>query len=169
MILATRNLTLKSVKEIGKTKEHRRIVVTDENGTEQDLLWWNSADEEIPNAETKIDVAYSLRANTYRGQKQLSLQFQEFRVVEEKPIEIQKSKLEIKDWRLGSRKLNEIPTDVLIWAEGQDKTKGKSRFDLHPADEFAIYTTPPSSIELRAAIEVVKPKIIYLLAISASD
>ncbi|MGA7193210.1 MAG: single-stranded-DNA-specific exonuclease RecJ [Anaerolineales bacterium] len=165
LILATRNLTLKSVKEIGKTKEHHRIVVTGEDGNKQDLLWWNSADEEIPNAETKIDVAYSLRANTYRGQKQLSLQFQEFRIVEEKPIEIQKSKLEIKDWRLGSRKLNEIPTDVLIWAEGQDKTKGKSRFDLHSADEFAIYTTPPSSIELHAAIEVVKPKIIYLLAI----
>ena len=100
LILATRNLTLKSIKEIGKTKEHRRIIVADENGAKQDLLWWNSADEEIPEAETKIDVAYSLRASTYRGQKQLTLQFQELRAVEEKPIEIRKSKLEVRDWRL---------------------------------------------------------------------
>ena len=95
LILASRNLTLKSIKEIGKTKEHRRIVVIDENGAEQDLLWWNGAGEEIPDVETKIDVAYSLRASTYRGQKQLTLQFQDFRVVEEKPIETRKSKIEI--------------------------------------------------------------------------
>ena len=69
LILATRNLTLKSAKEIGKTKEHRRIVVADENGAKQDLLWWNSADEEIPEAGTKIDVAFSLRSSTYRGRK----------------------------------------------------------------------------------------------------
>ena len=54
----------------------------------------------------------------------------------------------------------------MIWAEGADKAKGANRFDLHPADEFAIFTTPPSPIELRAALEVVKPKIIYLLGIS---
>jgi len=166
LILASRNLTLKSVKEIGKTKEHRRIVVADENGAKQDLLWWNSADDEIPEAETKIDIAYSLRASTYRGEKQLTLQFQELRVVEEKPIEIRKSKLEIRDWRLDGRKLNEIPSSALIWAEGSKRAKGKPRFDLSEADEFAIYTTPPSPVELRAALEAVKPKTIYLIAIS---
>ena len=36
-----------------------------------------------------------------------------------------------------------------IWAEGADKAKGKSRFELQLADEFAIYTTPPSPTELR--------------------
>ena len=93
LILATHNLTLKSVKEIGKTKEHRRIMVADESGAKQDLLWWNGADEELPNIETKMDVAFSLRSSTYRGENQLTLQFQDFRVAEEKPIEIQKSKI----------------------------------------------------------------------------
>jgi single-stranded-DNA-specific exonuclease len=165
LILATRNLTLKSVKEIGKAKEHRRIVVADEGGAKQDLLWWNGASEEIPDAETKIDVAYSLRANTYRGQKQLTLQFQDFRVVEEKPIEIQKVKIEIRDLRLQPSTFN-VQSSTLIWAEGADKTKGANRFDLRPADEFAIYTTPPSPVELRAALEIVKPKTIYLFAVS---
>ena len=163
LVLATRNLTLKSVKEIGKTKEHRRIIVADENGMEQDLLWWNGANEEIPEAQTKIDVAYSLRANTYRGEKQLTLQFQEFRVVEEKPVEIDKSRIEIRDLRLQPLTFN---VSTLIWAEGNDKAKGVDRFDLYQADEFAIYTTPPSSAELRAVLEIVKPKIIYLLGIS---
>src|ERR1700690_3217030 len=165
LILATRNVILKSVKEIGKTKEHRRIIVVDENETKQDLVWWNGAGEEIPNAETKIDIAYSLRANTYRGQKQLTLQFQELRVVEEKPIEIRKSKIEIRDLREKPSAVVLQPS-VLIWAEGSEKAKGKSRFDLRAADEFAIYTTPPSPAELSDALEVVKPRTIYLFAIS---
>jgi len=173
LILAVRNVMLKSVKEIGKTKDHRRIVVTEENGAKQDLLWWNSADEELPDIETKMDVAFSLRASTYRGQKQLTLQFQDFRVVEEKPIEIRKSKIEIRDLRLqpfdiaqGKPSTFKVQSSALIWAEGNDKAKGVNRFDLYPTDEFAIYTTPPSLAELRAALNVVKPKIIYLLAIS---
>jgi single-stranded-DNA-specific exonuclease len=165
LILATRKLTLKSVKEIGKTKEHRRIVVADESGAEKDLLWWNSVDEEIPDVESKIDVAYSLRASTYRGQKQLMLQFQELRIINEQPIEIRKPKIQLRDLRLQSSTFNSH-TSTLIWAEGNDKAKGKSRFDLYPADEFAIFTTPPSTLELRAALEVVKPKIIYLFGIS---
>jgi len=165
LILASRNLTLKSTKEIGKTKEHRRIVVADESGAKQDLLWWNGADEELPVVGTKMDVAFSLRSSTYRGQKQLTLQFQELRVVEEKPIEIRKAKIQIRDLRLQSSTFS-IQPSTLIWAEGNNKAKGKSRFDLHPADEFAIYTTPPSPVELRAALEVVKPKTIYLFAVS---
>ncbi len=165
LILATRNLTLKSVKEIGKTMEHRRIVVADESGTKKDLLWWNSADEEIPDAESKIDVAYSLRAGTYRGQKQLMLQFQELRIINEQPVEIRKPKIQLRDLRLQPSTFNSHAS-TLIWAEGNDKAKGKSRFDLYPADELTIFTTPPSTLELRVALEVVKPKIIYLFGIS---
>ncbi len=132
------------------------------------MLWWNGAGEEVPDAETKIDVAYSLRANTYRGQKQLTLQFQELRVGKEKLIEVRKSKLEIRDLRLQPSFIN-LPPSCLIWAEGNDKAQGKSRFDLHQADEFAIYTTPPSPAELRAALEVVKPKTIYLLGVSPTQ
>ena len=147
LILATQNLTLKSVREIGKTKEHRRIVVADESGAKQDLLWWNGASEEIPDVETKIDVAYSVRASTYRGEKQLAVQFQKLRVVEEKPIEIRKAKIEIRDLRQDVGGFEGLKVGMLIWAEGNDKAKGKSRFDLSEADEFAIYTTPPSSAE----------------------
>ncbi len=166
LVLATRNVRLKSIKEIGKTKEHRRIAVTDANGNQQDLLWWNSADEDLPETESKIDVAYSLRANSYRGQKQLTLQLQEFRVVEEKPIEIQRTRVEIRDWRQDVRRLEGLNVGTLVWAEGNDKSKGKSRYELYQADELAIYTTPSSPKELREALGVVKPKIIYVIAVS---
>jgi hypothetical protein len=63
-------------------------------------------------------------------------------------------------------KLESLKVETLVWAEGADKTKGKSRFELHPADEFAIYTVPPSPTELRSALEIVRPKKVYLFGVS---
>jgi single-stranded-DNA-specific exonuclease len=167
LTLATRGVTMKSVSTIGKTKEHLRLNVEDENGNTQSILWWNGAGEESPPTDNKFDIAYSLRANSYRGQKQVTLQFEEFRVVEEKPVEVRKAKLEIIDLRLNSSFT--LHPSSLIWAEGSDKSKGKSRFELHPSDEFAIYTTPPSPVELRKALEIVKPKTIYVFAVPPAE
>ncbi|MCL4259806.1 MAG: hypothetical protein KJZ52_04180 [Anaerolineales bacterium] len=55
---------------------------------------------------------------------------------------------------------------MLVWAEGSDKSKGKSRFELYPADELVIYTTPSSPAELRAALDIVKPKIVHVFGVS---
>ncbi len=168
LTLATRRVTLKSATEIGKTKEHLRLNIEDENGNSQSLLWWGGAGEELPETESKFDIAYSLRASSYRGQKQVTLQFQEFRVVEEAPVEIKKPGLEIRDLRLQSSLLNLQPS-TLIWAEGSDKEIGVPRFELHPADELSIYTTPPSPAELRRALEIVKPKTVYVFAIPPAE
>lgn len=169
LTLATRQVVLKSATEIGKTREHLRLNVEDENGVTQGLLWWGGAGEDLPEAGSKFDVAYSLRASSYRGQKQVTLQFEDFRVVEETPVEVKTKRIEIRDWRVESRKFETLPASVLVWAEGAEKAKGKSRFELHQADEFAIYTTPPSPAELRKALEVVKPKTVYLFAISPGE
>ncbi len=173
LVLATRDVHLKSVSTIGKAKEHRRLNVEDRDGNTQSIIWWNGADEELPEQGSKFDIAYSLRAGSYRGQKQVTLQFEEFRVIEEKPVEILKSKIDIRDLRLESvsllPELQEQAPALQIWAEGTDKAIGKSRFELHQADEFAIYTTPSSPAELHTALETVKPKTIYLFAISPTD
>jgi single-stranded-DNA-specific exonuclease len=161
LTLATRGVTMKSVSTIGKAKEHLRLTVEDESGNTQSILWWSGAGEDLPEAGSKFDIAYSLRASTFRGEKQVTLQFEEFRVVEEKPVEIQKSKLEIRDLRLQPSLLNLQPS-TLIWAEGGDKSVGTPRYELHQADEFAIYTTPPSPVELRKVLEIVKPGMVYV-------
>ena len=168
LILASRDVTMKSVSTLGKTKEHRRLHIEDPSGNTQSILWWNSAGEELPEEGSRFDIAYSLRASSYRGQKQATLQFEEFRITEENPIEIRKAKLEIKDFRLQSATFD-IQPSTLVWAEGAEKAKGRSRFDLHQADDFAIYTTPPSPVELRKALEIVKPKTISIFAIPPAD
>ncbi len=170
LTLATHKVSLRSVATIGKAKEHLRLNVEDDNGNVQSILWWGGAGGELPEEGSKFDIAYSMRASTFRGDKQVTLQFEEFRIVEEVPPELKKHKIEIVDLRLDSgnslEKIQEQVPTLQIWAEGADKTKGKSRFELHLADEFAIYTTPPSPAELRAALETVRPKKVYLIGVS---
>jgi single-stranded-DNA-specific exonuclease len=169
LTLATRNVTLKSVREIGKTKEHIRLNVEDENGEVASFLWWSGAGEELPPTDTKFDIAYTLRATSYRGQRQVNLQFKEFRITEERPIEVKETRLEIQDLRLNASTFERLNIQTLVWAEGADKSKGKSRFALTRADEFAIYTTPPSPAELRNALEIVKPKIVHVFAVPPAE
>ena len=165
LTLATRGVTLKGAQEIGKTKEHLRLTVEDEAGNTQSLLWWGGAGEELPAAGAKFDIAYSLRASAYRGQRQVSLTFEEYRLAEEKPIEIHKPKLEVRDMRLQPSLLNLQPS-TLIWAEGPDRAAGVPRFELRPAEEFSIYTTPPSPADLRRALEIVQPRIVFVFAVA---
>jgi single-stranded-DNA-specific exonuclease len=164
LTLATRGVRMKSLATLGKAKEHLRLAVEDESGNTQSILWWSGAGEELPEDGSTFDIAYSLRASSFRGGKQVTLQFEEFRVIEEKPMEVKQEKLEIVDLRLNSSFI--LPPSTLIWAEGGDRSKGKSRFELQKSDEFAIYTTPPSPADLRSALEAVKPKRVHVLGIS---
>lgn len=169
LILAARGVALKSVAEIGKTKEHLRLHIEDEQGHSQSLLWWNGVGEELPEAGSKVDVAFSLRASSYRGQRQVTLQLVELRLVAEKAIEIRPQVPQVVDWRLEQARWQDLSAEVLIWAEGPERSKGKARFELQPADELAIYTIPPSPTELCEALEMVQPKKVYLLGASGGD
>jgi len=169
LTLASHGVTLKSLSTIGKTQEHLRMNIEDANGNAQSILWWSGAGEELPESGSKFDIAYSLRASTFRGQKQVTLQFEEFRVTEEKPVEVKKAKLEIIDRRSNVGGLESLKVGTLIWVEGAEKSKGKSRFELQQADEFVIYTTPPSPVELRKVLEIVKPKVVYVFAIPPAE
>jgi single-stranded-DNA-specific exonuclease len=169
LTFATHKVRLRSFTTIGKNREHLRLTVEDENENIQSILWWGGAGNELPEEGSKFDIAYSLRASTFRGDKQVTLQFEEFRIVQEAPAELRKHKIEIVDYRLEPASLlaeiqEQIP-GLQIWAEGPDKSKGRSRFDLHLADELAIYTAPPSPVELQAALETVRPKRVYLFGI----
>jgi single-stranded-DNA-specific exonuclease len=170
LTFATHRVSLRSVATIGKNREHLRLTVEDENGNVQSVLWWGGAGSELPEEGSKFDIAYSMRASTFRGDKQVSLQFEEFRIVEEVPAELRKRKVQIVDYRLESASLlgetqEQSPT-IQIWAEGVDKTKGRNRFELQPAEELAIYTAPPSSADLRAVLEMVRPTKVYLFGVS---
>jgi single-stranded-DNA-specific exonuclease len=170
LTFATHRLSLRSAATIGKNREHLRLNVEDEQGNVQSILWWGGAGSELPEEGSKFDIAYSLRASTFRGDKQVSLQFEEFRIVEEAPPELRKLKIDIVDYRTdvagAFEKIREQTPGLQIWAEGADKARGKSRFELQFADELAIYSAPPSTSELHAVLETVRPKKLYLFGVA---
>lgn len=173
LTLATRRVRMKSITAIGKEREHLKLRVEDEAGNLADILWWGGAGEELPEEGSIFDIAYSLRASTFRGEKQVSMQFEEFRIVQEPPAELRKRQIEVLDYRMEPAsllaKIQEQTPELQIWAEGTDRTLGRTRFQLLPAEELVIYSTPPSSQDLRAAIDIVKPGKVYLFAASQPE
>ncbi len=164
LILATRNLTLKNASPVGRGAEHVRLTVADSDGNTQTVLWWGGGSEELP-AE-QFDLAYTIRSNDYKGQKQVTVEFVDFRAVEGEKITVKSKRLEIEDlrgarvesgkWEAGS---------VMVWAEGEHKKRvdGKGRYELSAAETLVVWTAPASPEILRAALERVKPKKVILV------
>ena len=169
LTLASRDVTMKSVSTIGKTKEHLRLNIEDENGNVQSILWWGGAGEELPeqaaNLTLPIPCAHPLFAD--RNKSLCSLKNSES--LKKSLLRSQNCESRNSRFALATFHPSILQPSILIWAEGSDKSKGKSRFELHQADEFAIYTTPPSPAELRKALEIVKPKTISIFAIPPAE
>jgi single-stranded-DNA-specific exonuclease len=168
LTLATRGLTMQSATTIGRNKEHLKLVVTDESGNPQTVLWWNGAEETLP--EGRFDLAYIVRASDWRGSRQVQMEFVDFRVIEAPPVEIKSQKQEIVDYRNVTDPLMLLPNfqnqpSTLIWAEADAKKEvgGKDRNELELADNLVIWTIPPSPEELQVALKTIKPRIVTLI------
>jgi len=155
LTFAARNLQLKAVAKIGKAQEHLRLNVEDEQGNTEGILWWNGVDEGLPESGSKIDIAYSLRASTYRGERQLALEFVDLRVVEEKPVEVKHKTIEVIDLRNDVETFKRLNLQTFVEGEASKKIDGVDRNTLMPSDEPA---------EMKKIIEKVKPNKVYLVA-----
>ena len=164
LTFATRNVELKAVATIGKTQEHLRLNIEDEHGNNESILWWNGIDDELPETGSKLDIAYTMRASNFRGKRQINLQFVNFRIVEQRTVEIKHKEIDVIDLRSNAQALKDI--SVQAFAEGQDKKNvdGIDRFSLQKSNELVIYTTPPGPTEMKLILERVKPHKVYLVA-----
>lgn len=162
LTFASRGLRMKSAATIGRGGEHIRLNVEDESGTQQSILWWNGGGEDLP--EGKFDLAYSVRASSYRGERRLALEFVDFRGVEDEAAEVSSKEIVVIDLRGNIEEFSRL--SVQTFAEGEDKKKtgGMDRFSLRSSEELAIYTTPPGPGVLKSILEQVKPQKVYLIA-----
>lgn len=169
--LATRNLTVKNSTIIGRTKEHLQIFVEDEMGEVQKIFWWQGADNPLP--EGRFDLAYTVRASDYRGERQMQIEWVEARPAEQEGIEVpvsRASRVEGVDYRQATdpfelmRVLQE--RGIQIWAEGEAKAEigGVDRLGLVPAQELGVWTIPPGPGVWQAILEMVKPQKVYVFA-----
>lgn len=168
LTLATHSLTLQSTATIGRNKEHVKLGVMNEAGNSQMVLWLNGAGETLPSG--KFDLAYTVRSSDWRGNRQVQMEFLDFRVIETAPVEIENKKLELIDYRNITHPLTLLQkfqnqASTLIWAEAEAKkeTGGKNRNEMERADNLVIWTIPPSSEELQVALDTIKPIVVTLV------
>ncbi len=172
LTLASRDLKLVSHTSIGRDRSHLRLVVEDERGISQDVLWWRASEADLPKGQ--FDMAFSLSANTFRGERRLQVVWQDYRQsvaatpeVDPKPVEV-----EIVDYRGEAHPLpllDQIKTqdNTLIFTEGKAKRLlgGRDRNELAPAKKLILWTTPPSQQTLTKIIKQVSPRDVYLFNI----
>jgi single-stranded-DNA-specific exonuclease len=172
LILATRNLKLTGYAAVGRSGEHLQITIEDELGHEMPSIWWQGAGFPLP--EARFDLAYTVRASTYRGQRDIQIEWIDYRINEAEAIlEEQKRPIEVIDMRgqddpiIILKKLQEAE-ELLVWGEAEAKLQIDclDRLSLFPGKNLVIWTIPPGPDEIRVALEKTKPRKIYLFAIN---
>ena len=122
LVLVTRNLILTGYAVVGRNAEHLQLTIEDELGYSQRSIWWQGAGLTLP--ETSFDLAYSVRASTYRGQKGVQIEWLDYRLVtpQSNSISTKKRPIEVIDFRKESEplsKLNQLleKEQPMIWCE----------------------------------------------------
>ncbi len=177
-VFATRQLEVVRHTIIGRTREHRRLVVRDADHNECTVFWWHSADRQLPAA--PFDLAYTLGINVFRGRSGVQVTWVDARpVASPRAIEVQvRPAVQVRDYRdLPGRAeairalqtlIAQDPSGTLVWAEGGMSVAGVKvvgRSKLSPARSLVIWSAPPGPSELRDALEASSPTQVVLFGL----
>jgi single-stranded-DNA-specific exonuclease len=172
LTLVSRGLSLKSYTTVGREEEHLLLTVEgQESGAAQRLVWWGGAGWPMPDG--RFDLAYSVRASTFRGQRDLQVEWIDFRPVEQGSVTVAaRPALQVFDYRQETHPLPVLQhllaeTALQVWREADaiQKLPGRNRYELEAGGDLAIWTIPPGPDELRQALDTVQPERVYLFAV----
>jgi single-stranded-DNA-specific exonuclease len=176
LTLASRNLRVVRESVVGRNDEHLQLVVEGEGGTVQKVIWWHGAtlsSDRAPLPAGRFDLAYTVRASDYRGQRDLQVEWIDIRPLEQ-PAALPEAplRLQVIDYRgvpdpesaLDTRRLEEPPQ---VWAEADDRAAlgARHRYELVDSPSLAIWTTPPGPGELQAALAQSAPETLILVGL----
>jgi single-stranded-DNA-specific exonuclease len=173
LTLATRGLSRVSHTPIGRNGEHLQVIVEDGAGNIQKVLWWRGAGEPLP--EGRFDLAYTVRASDYQGQRDVQVEWIDARSIEELAVSLRPAApiIEVVDHRheLRPEKVLEqlqAQEEVQVWAEADAKAKLKARDrrELGAAKTLAIWTVPPGPAEWQDALAKASPERVVLFGIN---
>ena len=173
-MFAARGLRVANSTAIGRGKEHLSLILEDPQGRQHRALWWNGA--AWPQPEGPLDLAYSLRASNFRGQREASIEW-----IDSRPLPAEESVPGLPRWEIIDHRGARHPRPLLdallaqggamVWAEGAEKERvnGLDRCALAPAETLIVWTAPPGRGELLAALRAVQPRRIVLFAHPPGD
>jgi len=157
----------------GKARTHKRLVVQDAAGCQQEIIWWGGAAEPSPSG--TFDLAFSLSPNDFSGSNGVQLAWLTAREWTPAPVTV---KPEFIDWRQTNDPISNGQLSIVnpkgrlrtsqlstIWAEGAALPDVPSlpRHKLSPAETLVIWTAPPGQDIYQQALAAVKPRQIFLV------
>ncbi|MGE5123563.1 MAG: single-stranded-DNA-specific exonuclease RecJ [Acidobacteriaceae bacterium] len=171
LVLATRNLKLTGYAAVGRNDEHLQLTIEDELGHSMRSIWWQGAGYPLP--EIPFDLAYSVRASTYRGQRDVQVEWVDYRPVEGITIKGEIPTLEVVDYRtipdpLAVMQRTQAGEKLAIWGEVNPypEVACYDRDAIPPSSILAIWTIPPGQDEIQSVLQKVKPGKVYLFGIN---
>ncbi|NIS79169.1 MAG: single-stranded-DNA-specific exonuclease RecJ [Anaerolineales bacterium] len=170
LTLATRDVAVKSVRELGREGDHLLLVAEDMGGATQKVVWWRGAERSIP--EGRFDLAFHVDISDYEGLHELRLTWVDSRThaLDTLPPAMKRQSLRIIDWRgegnVPDRISQLMQESIQVWVEGErgSSFEGRDRYQLEPSKTLAILTAPPGPEELRMVLQRVSPQVVYLFA-----
>jgi single-stranded-DNA-specific exonuclease len=180
LVLVIPRVSIVSSSTIGRDGNHLQLVIKDEHDQTQRVLWWGGADWPLP--EGIFDLACTIRASNFRGQRDVQVEW-----VDARPVDAQDADgrrvITVIDQRGLPHPLPTLSNLVaamekapVIWAEVDAVEKLRvsadlvqNRLNLHPADTLVIWSTPPGRAELKAALEQVNPHTVILFGIDPQE
>ncbi len=169
LTFAAFNLHLVDAKPFGKTLDHLRIDVENDQGHTARLIWWQGAGMPIP--EGIFDLAYTARTSSYRGEPQIQLEWVDFKpAISEIHIETQSRKAVLNwvDHRANAQTsvmLSDLVRELapFVFAEGESarQVNGNSRLECVTNPNLVLWHLPPSPGVLLGILERVNPSTIH--------
>ena len=167
LTLATKNVRVKSRRTMGSRGDHLDLRLEDEAGNEQRVVWWFGDLSEIP--EGRFDIAYTVRANVFKGKREAMVEWIDARPAEGEVIDIKTgAKYEVLDYRTHPNpgtmleKVQSDYPDAIVWSEGRMLDTGKNRYELHESQTLIVWTQAPDILTWRAALNTVQPERLIL-------
>jgi len=168
LTLVSRDLQVRGARPVGRDQAHLLVFVEDEWGAEYEVIWWDGAGEALP--EGRFDLAYTVRANDYRGSRGLQVAWVAARPAGPSEVALRPA-IAVVDCRSAADPQAALRAllaagQAMVWSEGGEEAgaPGLPRHRLAPAARLIIWTAPPGPAELRQALRRVKPQTVYLFA-----
>ncbi|MCY4146645.1 MAG: single-stranded-DNA-specific exonuclease RecJ [Chloroflexi bacterium] len=168
--LLTRGLTLSSQRGLGRRGDHLQLIVADQAGNRQRVVWWRGAGKTLPRG--AFDLAYTLRSSHYRGKRENLVEWLDWRENRSAPLELRSfsPKLLSVDYRYSANALDDLARAreqhpaAQVWAEGAQIPDCVTRLQLAPGATLIVWTIPASWTIWQAALDTANPSRLIVFA-----
>lgn len=171
------NLTVVEDRRLGRDGAHRRLVVRSPSGATAPILWFKSADSDLPSG--PLDLVYTIGVNEFRGERTLQLLYVDSRRTREEVAVSPATHVQVHDCRREDTRPPLPGPDRAIWyAEGIRISTPSHPVAYAPRvhverpptpQPLVIYSVPPAPDLLTWLYETVRPPEIYLVGQVTTD